>query len=200
MEMLGQKQHEERKKFSEQMKNELQVQREQMNNMMEANMDQARKERQDFVQENQHLKKEFLAIQKANEDNLKMIENLRDMVAKQEEEKRLISIEMEKAKNAKDHEDIMARMEAKHKEEQERLRRDMEAKMEANRQALVQEYQQAAAQARVQQLDEMQEKLDQVGKQLEEIKKPNILQRAWSKVKEACSAVVRAVTGNCPVM
>ena len=175
------------------MKNELQVQREQMNNMMEANMDQARKERQDFVQENQHLKKEFLAIQKANEDNLKMIEKLRDMVAKQEEEKRLISIEMEKAKNAKDHEDIMARMEAKHKEEQERLRRDMEAKMEANRQALVQEYQQAAAQVRVQQLDEMQEKLDQVGEQLEEIKKPNFLKRAWSKVKEVGSAVGGAV-------
>ena len=140
-----------------------------------------------------------------------MIENLRDMVAKQEEEKRLISIEMEKAKNAKDHEDIMARMEAKHKEEQERLRRDMEAKMEANRQALVQEYQQAAAQARVQQLDEMQEKLDLVGKQLEEIKKPNFLQRAWSKVKEVGSAVggavvdagvavVRAVKDNCSVM
>lgn len=193
------------------MKNELQVQREQMNNMMEANMDQARKERQDFVQENQHLKKEFLAIQKANEDNLKMIEKLRDMVAKQEEEKRLISIEMEKAKNAKDHEDIMARMEAKHKEEQERLRRDMEAKMEANRQALVQEYQQAAAQARVQQSYEMQEKLDQVGKQLEEIKKPNFFQRVWSKVKEVASAVggavvdagvgfFRAVTDPCSVM
>ena len=193
------------------MKNELQVQREQMNNMMEANMDQARKERQDFVQENQHLKKEFLAIQKANEDNLKMIEKLRDMVAKQEEEKRLISIEMEKAKNAKDHEDIMARMEAKHKEEQERLRRDMEAKMEANRQALVQEYQQAAAQARVQQSYEMQEKLDQVGKQLEEIKKPNFFQRVWSTVKEVASAVggavvdagvgfFRAVTDPCSVM
>ena len=95
MEMLGQKQHEERKKFSEQMNNELQAQKEQMNNMMEANMERARNERQDFMQENQHLRKEFLAIQKANEDNMKMIGKLRDMVAKQEEEKRRISIELE---------------------------------------------------------------------------------------------------------
>lgn len=207
MEMLGRKQHEERKKFSEQMNNELQAQREQMNNMMEANMERARKEREDFMQENQHLKKEFLSVQKANEDNMKMIEKLRDMVAKQEEEKRRISIEIEKAKNARDHEDIMAKMEAKHKEEQERLRRDMEAKMEASRQALAQEYQQAAAEARVQQLDEMQEQLYQVGKQLEEVKKPNFLQRAWSVVKEvggavvdAGAAVVRKVKDNCSVM
>ena len=101
----------------------------------------------------------------------------------------------------------MAKMEAKHKEEQERLRRDMEAKMEANRQALAQEYQQAAAEARVQQLDEMQEQLYQVGKQLEEVKKPNFLQRAWSVVKEvggavvdAGAAVVRKVKDNCSVM
>ena len=69
MQMLGQKQHEERKKFREQMKNELQVQREQMNNMMEANMDRARKERQDFVQENQHLKKEFLESKRRQLEN-----------------------------------------------------------------------------------------------------------------------------------
>lgn len=210
MKMLGQKQHEERKKFSEQIKNELQAQKEQMNNMMEANMERARNERQDFMQENQHLKKEFLAIQKANEDNMKMVGKLRDMVAKQEEEKRRISIELEKAKDAKDHEDIMEKLRAKHKEDQDRLRRDMEAKMEANRQALAQGYQQAVAQARVQQLDEMQEKLDQVGTQLEEIKKP-WYQKAWSKFKEvgsavggavvdAGAAVARTVKDNCLVM
>ena len=161
-----------------------------MNNMMEANMERARNERQDFMQENQHLRKEFLA--------------------KQEEEKRRISIELEKAKDAKDHEDIMAKMRAKRKEDQDRLRRDMEAKMEANRQALAQGYQQAVAQARVQQLDEMQEKLDQVGTQLEEIKKP-WYQKAWSKFKEvggavgsavvdAGAAVARTVKDNCLVM
>ena len=79
--------------------------------------------------------------------------------------------------------------------------------MEANRRALAQEYQQATAEARVQQLDEMQEQLYQVGKQLEEIKKPNFLQRAWSVVKEvggavvdAGAAVVRKVKDKCSVM
>lgn len=53
----------------------------------------------------------------------------------------------------------------------------------------------------------MQEQLYQVGKQLEEIKKPNFLQRAWSVVKEvggavvdAGAAVVRKVKDNCSVM
>ena len=55
MEMLSERQNEERKKFREQMDNDLRVQRDQMNNMMDANMQQAQREREQFLRENQQL-------------------------------------------------------------------------------------------------------------------------------------------------
>ena len=57
MEMLSERQNEERKKFREQMDNDLRVQRDQMNNMMDANMQQAQREREQFLQENQQTPK-----------------------------------------------------------------------------------------------------------------------------------------------
>lgn len=55
MEMLSERQNEERKKFREQMDNDLRVQIDQMKNMMDANMQQAQREREQFLRENQQL-------------------------------------------------------------------------------------------------------------------------------------------------
>jgi len=207
MEMLGRKQNEERQKFREQMDRELQAQKEQMNNMMEANMEEARNERNRFMQENRDLKNQFLEIQKANEGNIKMIEKLSDLVAKQEEERRRLDEQIERAQAAREREELIKEMEERHKAEQEKLRREMEAKIEAQRQALAQEYQQAAAESRVQKMQAMQEQLDAVREQLEEVRKPGFLQKAWTKVKEFGSAVVDAgaavvekIKDNCSVM
>lgn len=62
MEMLGRKQSEERQKLREQMDNELRLQREQMNNMVEANMKTAKQNRELLVQQNQDLQNKFLAV------------------------------------------------------------------------------------------------------------------------------------------
>ena len=193
MEMLGRKQNEEREKFREQMDNELKAQKEQMDNMMEANMEQARKDREEFMQENKDLKGQFLDMQKANEENIKMIKKLSDLVAQQEEEKRRLNEEMDRAHAARQREELKAEMEARHKEEQEKLRREMEAKMEAHRKTVAQEYQQAAAQARMENMEEMRRRLHDVEEELEEVRKPNFLQKAWSKVKEVGSAIGGAV-------
>ena len=50
MEMLSERQNEERRKLREQMDNDLRVQREQMNKMIVANMQQAQREREQFMQ------------------------------------------------------------------------------------------------------------------------------------------------------
>ena len=207
MEMLGRKQNEERQKFREQMDKELQDQREQMNNMMEANMEQARQGREEFMQENQDLRNQFSAIQKANEENIKMIEKLRDLVDKHEEEKRLLNEQMTRAQAAREREELLKEMEERHKTEQEKLRQEMKTKMEAQRQALADEYKQATTEARIEKMNEMKEQLDHVTQQFEEVNKPNFLQKAWKKVKEFGGAVVRGaaavaekVTGNCSVM
>ena len=134
MKMLSEKLSEERQKFREQMESELRAQREQMNNMMEANMKQAQQDRKLFMHENQELKNQFLANQNTNEDNMKMIEKLSDLVSKQEEEKRHLGEQMEKA---------LQRIEAREKEkatqgesEVQKLLRRMEAQnMEMARQA-----------------------------------------------------------------
>lgn len=193
MEMLLQRQNEERQRFRAQMDDELQAQREQLNNMLEANMKQARNERQEFMEQNQDLKNQLLQTQKANEENIKMIKELHDLVAKQQEEKRLLNAQMERAQAAREREELMERMEAKHKEEQEKLRSEMEAKMEAHRQALAQEYQQAAAEARMERMEQMQQQLDDVEAELEEVKKPGFLERACIAVKDAACAVVTGV-------
>ena len=100
MERLSKKQSEERQKFREQIDSELRAQQEQMNNMMEANMEEAQHERVRFLQENQELKNELLTIQKANEENMKIIKELSDLVSKQDEEKQRLSEQVEKAKQA----------------------------------------------------------------------------------------------------
>lgn len=130
--MLGRKQSEERQKLREQMDNELRLQREQMNNMVEANMKTAKQNRALLVQQNQDLQNKFLAVQKANEDNMKMIEKLSDLVAKQDEEKCRLSEQMElNAQNVSERqEEIRAEMEKRHKKEQEELRHQMETKIQ----------------------------------------------------------------------
>ena len=193
MEMLGRKQNEKREKFREQMDKELQDQRQQMDNMMEANMEQARQEREKFMQENQDLRNQFSAIQKANEENIKMIEKLRDLVDKQEDEKRLLNEQMTRDQAAREKEELLKEMEERHKAEQEKLRHEMQAKMEAQRQALAKEYEKAKADARVEKMDEMKTQLDYVTKQLDEVTKPSFLQKALEKVKEVGCAIGRGV-------
>ena len=103
--MLGRKQSEEIKKVLKQMDYALGLQREQMNNMMKANMKSEKQDRQLLVQQYQDQQNNFLAVQKANEDNMKMIEKL--------------SEQMElKAQNASERqEEIRAEMEESYKRE-----------------------------------------------------------------------------------
>ena len=121
--MLRRKLNEERQKLREQMDIELSLQRKQMNNMMKANMKNAKQDRELLVQQHQDQQKMILALQKANEDNMKMIENLSDLVAKQDEEKRPLSEQMElKAQNASERQEkILAEMEKRHKIEKAQL-------------------------------------------------------------------------------
>ena len=121
--MLRRKQNEERQKLREQMDIELSLQRKQMNNMMKANMKNAKQDRELLVQQHQDQQNKILAVQKANEDNMKMIENLSDLVAKQDEEKRRLSEQMElKAQNASERQEkILAEMEKRHKIEKAQL-------------------------------------------------------------------------------
>lgn len=200
MEMLSEKQSEERQKFREQMDSELRAQREQMNNMMEANMEQAQQERKRFMQENQNLQNQFLAIQKTNEENMKMIKKLSDLVSKQEEEKRRLDEQMEKVKQAESkRQESLQRMEARHREEKGKLRREMETKIEAQRNSLTQEYREAA-ESRMGEMHDMQEKLQRLEEELREVKKPGFIKRAITKVKEFGGAVVDTVKENCSVM
>ena len=65
-------------------------------------------------------------------------------------------------------------MEARHREEKEKLRREMEAKIEAQHNALTQECRKAT-EARMGVLQDMREKLQDIEEQLEEVKKPEFI-------------------------
>ncbi|XP_078366399.1 guanylate-binding protein 6-like isoform X2 [Oculina patagonica] len=121
---------------------------------------------------------------------------------KQEEEKRRLNEQMEKAQAERERQELLDRMEARHREEKEKLRREMETKMEAQQKALTEEYRKAA-QSRMGVMQDMQQKLHDVEKQLEEVKKPGFIKRAFIKVKEFGSAVLDKVFNfkeNCVVM
>lgn len=199
MEMLSERQNEERKKFREQMDNDLRVQIDQMKNMMDANMQQAQREREQFLQENQQLRNQFLDMQKMNEENIKMIKKLSKLVERQEEEKRREEERMERTQAAMEKKEKFEQMEARHREEKESLRREMEEKLEQQRQALTEEYRKAA-QSRMQMVEEIGKKLEDVEEELKEVKKPGFIKRAAIKVKDAIATGARKVVENCVVM
>lgn len=152
--MLRRKQNEERQNLREQMDNERWLQWQQMNNMMKANMKSAKQDRELLVQQSEDQQNKLLAVQKANEDNMKMIEKLSDLMAKQDEERRRFSEQMElKAQNASERqEEVRAEMEERHKREK--------AQLEAKVQDLTKELQ-AFSGKREQDLGKMHTKLSE---------------------------------------
>ena len=87
MEMLIGRSEKERTGLREQMAIERKVQQDQLKNMMAASMKQAEREREAFIKENRALAERLLAMQKSNEENMKMIKNMSELMAKHEEEK-----------------------------------------------------------------------------------------------------------------
>lgn len=87
MEMLIARLEKERAGLREKMKSEMEVQQEQLQNMVAARMEQAEQEREAFIKENHALEEKFLEMQKSNEENMKMIKNLSELIAKHEGEK-----------------------------------------------------------------------------------------------------------------
>ena len=90
-------------------------------------------------------------------------------------------------------------MEARHREEKEKLRREMETKITAQHKTLTEEYRKAA-ESRMGAMQDMQRKIHHVEQQLEEVKKPGFIKRACTKIKEFGGAVVDKVKENCSVM
>lgn len=87
MEILIARLEKERAELREKMKIEMEVQQEQLKNMEAAHMDQAEQEREAFIKENRALEERFLEMQKSNEENMEMIKNMSELIAKHEAEK-----------------------------------------------------------------------------------------------------------------
>ena len=80
MEMLQEKQEEEKKRLREQMEAETAVQRQQMENMVKARMMEVKKHRRNFTQESQILSQRLAQMQKSNEGMEKTVESLRQQL------------------------------------------------------------------------------------------------------------------------
>ena len=116
MEMLISRVAEERAALRQQMQSEMDKQRIQMKNMMAASMREAEKERKAFIRENKALEERFLAMQKSNEENMRMIQNMSELIAKQEKEKKELR-ENAKELPQKEFEGRLTEMSGKHDEE-----------------------------------------------------------------------------------
>ena len=116
MEMLIARLAEERAGLRQQIQSELEAQRVQMQNMMAANMSQAEQEREAFIRENQGLEERFLAMQKSNEDNMRVIKDMSVLIAKHEREKKELRANVEKIPRD-EMEGLLEEMSNKHSEE-----------------------------------------------------------------------------------
>lgn len=94
MEMLIARLEKERAGRREKMEIEMEVQREQLKNMAAAQMEQAKQERKAFIKENHALEERFLEMQKSNEENMKMIKDMSELIAKHEGEKMKLRTQM----------------------------------------------------------------------------------------------------------
>ena len=82
MELLKEKQEEDRKRLEEQFKADMEAQREQMQNMMTANMEELRKEREATAAQNQTLKETIETMHKSMEQrNDQIVELQKQIVA-----------------------------------------------------------------------------------------------------------------------
>ena len=191
MEMLCKKQNEEWQKFQERLENQHRLQQEQMKNMMEANMESAKHDRELLVQENQDLQNKNLSFQKENENNMKEIIKMRDLLDKQNEEWCQLNKRMEL--NEKAASDRQEEMEGRHKREKEELRRQIEKIASAKRQqdmeemekkgkrdldGLKSQYKERDAK-RLQELNDTQEKLHSVDEQLLKVKERSFFDVLW---------------------
>lgn len=157
MEMLCRKQNEDWQKFQEQMEKDHRLQLEQMKNMMDANMKSAKHDRELFVKNNKDLQNKCLAFQKENEERMKEIGKMHDLLAKNNEERRQLSEQMQlTAKAASDREEQMKEKHTIDRQELSCQLEDLKAYMEKTEKTLREVT--AAAATREQQMEEIEEK------------------------------------------
>ena len=94
MVMLIARSEKERAGMQEQMRSDMEVEREQLQNMRAAGLKQAQREREAFIQENHALEERLLKMQKEDEENMKMIKSMSEMFAKHEREKLQLCTQM----------------------------------------------------------------------------------------------------------
>ena len=80
MELLKEKQEEDRKRLEEQFKADMEAQREQMQNMMTANMDELRKDREAIIEQNQTLKESIESMYNSMEQRNGQIAELQKQI------------------------------------------------------------------------------------------------------------------------
>ena len=87
MKILIARSKEERDGLREQIESEKEVEQEQLENMRAAGLKQAQREREAFIEEKHALDERFIEMQKENEENMKMIQSMSEMIARHKDEK-----------------------------------------------------------------------------------------------------------------
>ncbi|XP_022804560.1 guanylate-binding protein 6-like [Stylophora pistillata] len=87
MKMLITRLEEERAGMLEKMGNEMEQEKEQLQNMREAGLGEAKLKREAFIEENHALEERLLEMQEKNEEHMKMMKRLSEMIAKHQREK-----------------------------------------------------------------------------------------------------------------
>ncbi|XP_068717238.1 guanylate-binding protein 7-like [Montipora capricornis] len=96
MKMLIDRVVEERAGLRQQMQSELAEHRVQMQNMMAANMRQVELEREAFMRENKALEERVLEVQRLNEESMRVIKHMSELIAQHEKDKKALKANAEK--------------------------------------------------------------------------------------------------------
>lgn len=211
MEMLIARMEKERAGMREQMANELKVQREQLQNMMAASMKQAEREREAFIQENHALEDRFLEMQKSNEENMKTIKNMSELIAKHEEEKLELRTQM-RALPKDEMEASLKIMSDRHSEEVTAMHEKMDIQLDGikkikessddealystekgkERAADLEELPQLMT-SRAQMVGSLQQKMAETEKEREAVDKPSFLKQGFKVVAQVAPVAGKAL-------
>jgi len=118
---------EDKKRFHEQMKDERKKQRVQVENMIAAEMKQAQEERIVYIEAINDLRNRHMEMQKAREEDMKMVKNLSHQVEQNEKEKEEM---LQQMKDQADEEKraLIEELNEKHRKEIRAVRHEMAAK------------------------------------------------------------------------
>ena len=203
MELMIKNLEEEKKRFSEQIEAERKAQQDQLNNMVAASVRQGQEERKAFIEQREALNARIKEMQQYNEENMKRIKQMSELVARQDKEKEEL-LQRIKDRDNEDKEALIKEVNDRHEREMKALRDEMNAKLDevlASAPKLEKDKLRMPGliSQRTKAAKDLHDKKEETHKARQEIEKPGVLKTILRFVSKVVPAAGLVASAACPV-